>query len=246
MTTDDASSAGPSEISDRLANDRLSADLAGILSELGVGGRLPAERTLAVQLGVSRTALRDRIQLLEALGVLDRKQGSGTYIRELDPTGLALSLDIAIAACGLSPDSVIGVRRALERQAAIEAARAADPQALEQMRLAVEAIVDNADQATVDSADYALHFQLMRAARNAALVFFGDALAAVIWRVIAARRVQMGRVRTEHEVMVTVHKAIYDAIVAGDPERAAAAVDAHFETYERLQAELEADHDERR
>src|SRR5262245_52831622 len=54
------------------------------LRTVGVGKRIPGERLLSDELGVSRTLLRDRLGTLEALGVLRRQTGAGTYVQELD------------------------------------------------------------------------------------------------------------------------------------------------------------------
>lgn len=84
---------------DKLGSDRVSAALADIIHELGPGARLPSERELTTRVGVSRTALRDRLQVLESLGVIIRRQGSGTYIRPLNPAGLTMALNLGTSSC---------------------------------------------------------------------------------------------------------------------------------------------------
>src|SRR5262249_46636116 len=51
---------------------------------LGPGSRLPIEKELAAQLGVSRGSLREGVRALVHLGVLETRQGDGTYVTELD------------------------------------------------------------------------------------------------------------------------------------------------------------------
>lgn len=209
-------------------DDPVSAVLVGLVRDLGPGVRLPGERELAVQLGVSRTALRDRLQLLEGLGVLRRRAGSGTYVQALQPTGLALALNVALSASHLTVDSLHTVRIALERQAAAEAARVGDPVLMAHMLKAVETISIAPDATAVDDADFHFHDTLLRAAGNPALSFFADALSGVLKQALRHRRADMRRHAGDHEVMVDLHKAIYEAVLSGDPTAAMAASDYHF------------------
>jgi len=50
--------------------------------ELEVGSRLPPERTVAEQMGISRNSVREALSILQAIGIVERKTGSGTYIRQ--------------------------------------------------------------------------------------------------------------------------------------------------------------------
>ena len=56
---------------------------------LGPGSRLPVEKDLAARLGVSRGSLREGVRALVHLGVLETRQGDGTYVTELDEIGRA-------------------------------------------------------------------------------------------------------------------------------------------------------------
>lgn len=218
-------------------DDRVSMALVSLMSDLQPGTRLPGERELALQLGVSRTALRDRLQLLEGLGVLRRTAGSGTYVQALQPTGLALALNVAISASHLSLDSLHTVRIALERQAAAEAAKIRDPVLTAYLQKAVQTISAAPDDAAVDDADFAFHDTMLRAAGNPALSFFADALSGVLKRALRSRRAEMRRHVGEHDVMVEVHQAIYEAVLSGDPAAAMAATDHHFLTYDQFSQE---------
>lgn len=218
-------------------SDEVSKALAGVIRSTPPGQRLPTERDLVAMLGVSRTALRDRLQTLEGLGVICRRQGAGTFVvQQLDPTGLAFALDLAITGSHLPLEALHSVRVALERQAGLEAARVGDPVLIGYLEKALNTIVESDDGEVVDEADFEFHYRLLRAAGNPALSFFADALAGVLHEALRHRRAEM-RARMndrDREVMANVHRAIFVAVRAGDPSRAAAAVDAHFDAYREL------------
>lgn len=223
----------------RTSQDRLAVDLADVIRPLATGSRLPSERKLATDLNVSRTALRDRLRMLEALGVIERRQGSGTYVNPLDPAGLAFAFDLMLSSSHVSLHEVHAVRIALERQAAIEAANAFDPVLARELRRHLEIMKTSDDDRSVDSADYEFHDVLMRASRNAALAFFADALSGVLHRALSVRQAKWRQLRIPRDVLVRVHQDIYEAVMARSSERAAAAVDAHFNSFIQLVEEAE-------
>jgi GntR family transcriptional repressor for pyruvate dehydrogenase complex len=95
--------------------------------ELRPGQRLPAERDLAAQLGVSRPSLREAIRALITLNILESRHGEGTFVGELEPEQLARPIDFLLH---IDPDSLVSlfeVRRVLEEgAAALASVRATD------------------------------------------------------------------------------------------------------------------------
>lgn len=213
--------------------DRVSSLLAGVLHTLGPGARLPSERALAEQLGVSRTALRDRLQMLQSLGVIVRRQGAGTFVQQLDSSGLSFALDLALASSHLQVEDLHRVRIGLERQAAIGAARTRDPVLLGYLRKALDGMVAAVDSPSMDGADFNFHVALMRAAGSPALAFFADSLGGVLARALAERRAEMRDAMSHDDraVMIETHTAVYEAVSAGDVVAAVRATDRHFRAY---------------
>lgn len=219
---------------DRYGADPIVAKLAEVIRAVGPGGRLPSERDLAAGLGVSRTALRDRLQQVEALGVLRRTVGAGTYVQALDPSGLAVGLQLAIISSQLTLESLLSVRMALERQAAIEATRLRDPVLLGYVEKAARAIADAPDDEALAAADAEFHDALLRAANNRAISFFADALAAPLRALVLQRLAALSQTPDFREVMKYAHGDIHKALLTGRPDRAARSVDDHFAAFDRL------------
>jgi len=209
----------PVRLSRAISEDPVSERLSEIIRQVGLNGKIPSERDLTKLLQVSRTAIRDRLQTLMSVGVLQRVPGSGTYVRQLSPVGLGFSISLGLSLSQMSLESLTSVRQALERQAAIEAATDADPVLVAYMGEALRTIKRAGDGVEVDEADFG---------------FFAEALADVLREAQHHGRAEMRRLPGDRDTMVDIHRVIYDAVLAGDPVRAAAAVDYHFARFQEL------------
>lgn len=217
-------------------DDEISAALRELVNGLEPGARLPNERELAEDLGVSRNALRDRVRLLEAVGVLSRRQGSGTYVeKSFNPDGLVFAMDLLVTTGQLKHADLQSVRVGLERQAAILAASGgATPELIAEMRAAVAEIGDNYDTPEMVPPDVRFHRALIRSANNPALSFFADALRGVLVRATELGTVNWREQRIGKRLLVAVHEEIIDAVEARDPVAASHAVDEHFALHDRV------------
>lgn len=104
--------------------------------ELKPGDRLPSERELAMQLGVSRPAVREAIAALQFAGLVESRVGDGTYVtfRLTQPVELRLSKAREILQTSQSPLEVLTLRRVLEVGAARLAVKRAMPEDDEHIR----------------------------------------------------------------------------------------------------------------
>src|ERR1700682_2503142 len=82
--------------------------------ELAVGDRIPGERALAERFHVSRVVIREAMRHLEALGVIEVRQGSGTYVRLAAPHSVSKSVTLMLELQKASYVDLMAVRRALE------------------------------------------------------------------------------------------------------------------------------------
>lgn len=206
-----------------LAVRRLREELAG--GRWPVGSRLPAEPELADQLGIGRSTLREAVRALVHAGMLETRQGSGTYVRALAAeSGFQARLRRAEVL------EVYEVREALEVQAARLAAarRTGSDLAVLRTRLAAR---DAARQTTGDAqfveADLAFHRAVIGAAHNLLLTEMFDSFEAVLREALAA--VVSDRELDDVQVAPT-HSRLVAAIEAGDPEAAEEATREHIGT----------------
>jgi GntR family transcriptional repressor for pyruvate dehydrogenase complex len=134
--------------------------------ELAPGGRLPAQRDLAVMLGVGRSSVREAINALVVTGVLEAIHGKGTYVSpsSVGDAGL-LKLKAALGAGSLL--ELLEARELLEcKTAALAAERADEAQIRGLQEVLVRLSGDHADYAHFLNADLQFHFRLAEATGN--------------------------------------------------------------------------------
>lgn len=139
--------------------------------EWPLGHRLPGETTLAAQLGVGRSTLREAIRELAGKGVLESRQGAGVFVTALDP-----GEDWDTVLRRASVVAVIEARIAIEAEAAALAAARRTPADLRTIRraLAERTAPDQSIPEHVD-ADMAFHRAIIAAAHNEVLTQLFDA-----------------------------------------------------------------------
>ena len=204
---------------------------------LAPGDQLPSERELSEELQVSRGTVREAVQFLQTLGLLEIRHGSGTFVR---PATDASSLrdewrEWTIRHAERIHD-LLEIRKGLEPFAAeLAAERAGAPEvaAMEEALEQMEPAVDPPDLAALVQADLAFHHALCAAAGNAALTEFADALGEQLVR----ERGTIWNLPGRPSRSLVEHRAICDAVREGNPRRARKAVLQHLE---RVEADLGA------
>lgn len=207
-----------------LSDDAVEAIKAMILDgRLRPGDRLPVEKELAATLGLSRGTLREAVRALTVIGILDTRQGDGTYVTSLEPHVLMAPLSFAV---DLHQEDgallLLETRRVLEAYATGRAATRLGPDdlaRLERLLAEAEVLLHDAplDHGALLANDQEFHRIIVRAGGNAVMASLiaslsGQTMRARLWREIvdegAAQRT------------VAEHRAIADALQARDPERA--------------------------
>lgn len=194
--------------------------------ELKAGDQLPPERDLATQLGVSRMAVREGIKLLSALGLVEVRQGDGTFVRR--PTAGSI-LDPLVASHLLEAEQLmelIEVRTVLEVEMAGLAARRATAEDREAMTASLSRL-EELLAAGLDylQADLDFHAAICDAARNGVLT----RVYANINDLVHHLRMRTHTVPGSGERAVISHRTIFTAIAAGDEKAARRAMRAHME-----------------
>ncbi len=198
------------------AADSLRAEI--VSGRWAVGERIPNEMALTDLLSVSRGTVREAVRALVSQGLLDTRQGSGTYVRSaVDPSAV---LD-RVKRAGLRDQWE--TRAALDAEAARLAALRHTPADLVKMRQLLEArgtVADGGHEAFIRR-DIDFHKSVVEASGNRAMIELYDFFTGAITETIKATL--SGELP---EPDAPAHEAIVDAVASGDPDRAAAAVRA--------------------
>ena len=214
--------------------ERVIRQLTRLIDEgvLGPGDQLPSERELSEELQVSRGTVREAVQFLQTLGLLEIRHGSGTFIRPAtDPSALRDEWREWTIRHAERIHDLLEIRKGLEPFAAELAAQRAGEEAVAAMEEALEQMqpaVDSPDVAALVQADLAFHHALCAAAGNAALTEFADTLGEQLVR----ERGTIWNLPGRPARSLVEHRAICDAVREGDPRRARKAVLQHLESVE--------------
>jgi DNA-binding FadR family transcriptional regulator len=149
---------------------RVAEALSGFIDEadLQVGDRLPAERELMAALGIGRSSVREAVSQLQALGVLESRIGSGTYIRK-PVSARTVHLPLSIEALDLGDGLMLTleVRRGIEIEASVAAARRRTSEDLHRMSAALDEMErTHIRDGTSGPADLAFHLTVYDASGN--------------------------------------------------------------------------------
>ncbi|MGH9969510.1 MAG: FadR/GntR family transcriptional regulator [Pyrinomonadaceae bacterium] len=194
-------------------------------AQLKPGDRLPPERELSKQLGVSRPSLRAGLRTLSSMGVLKSRQGAGTFVADGPPTLDSEPLRLLAALHGFSFDHMFEARSILEVGAAGLAAEHATGEQLATLADEIAemyASLNDPQQYLVH--DIRFHRAVAAASCNPTLATLVEMVSAVLYE---RRRDTIDRAHDFSESL-ELHQQVYRAIRARQPEEARAAMREHI------------------
>ncbi len=216
-------------ISDAVASTLERRILEGSLKP---GDRLPPERELALEFGVSRPSLREAIQKLASKGMVQSRQGGGTYVTAALESSFFDPWQEMMGSYPNLREDMLEFRRMLEGQAAewaAERATDADLLRLEQSFQALQSAFENDDTERRSEADIAFHQAIGDASHN---VLIGHLSAALLRLMHDNIRLNLGELKTvpaASSLLMRQHAAIHSAIAERKPQAARSAAETHID-----------------
>ena len=218
----------PRRLADEVA-DRIRALIDQ--QNLEAGMKLPAERQLAAQLGVSRNSLREALAQLISEGILLSRRGGGTFVRwqheAWSEQNIVQPLKTLLAD---DPDysfDILEARHAIEASTAWHAALRATTADKEKIRLCFEATLSD-DPDLASQADVRFHLAIAEASHNVVLLQTMRGFFDLLQSSVKQSRQRMYLVPPVFSGLTEQHRAVLEAILAGDAEGARKAMMGHL------------------
>lgn len=190
------------------------------------GDRLPREADLAERLGLSRNSLREAVKALSLIHVLDVRQGDGTYVTSLEPSVLLDAMGFVIDFH--RDDTVLDfleVRRILEPAATAMAAARMTQGEITELRLLLDKLGEDPSVEELVANDLEFHRRIALGSGNQVLCSLVEGLSG------PTQRARIWRGLTQESAVartVAEHRAICDAIAAGQPDIARSWATVHI------------------
>lgn len=217
--------------SDVLADHLREQILSGKLAE---GSALPVERELAASVGLSRGVVRDALRVLEIEGLITTRPGraGGSFVRRPDATTLRRSLSVLVSGRGVSYQSLLETRDALEPAAAELAALNRTGEDLAQLDAVTQQMRDAVgDIPAFLELNAQWHMAVVAASHNEIMQIILDSLSRAIVQATDVSGFNTQRTMTD---TLTAHERILAAVRKGDAQKAATAMSKHVHGYRML------------
>ena len=198
---------------------------------LKAGDRLPAERDLALKLGVGRSSIRDAVRTLEVMGILEPRQGHGTLVRDHSADALVVPLRSALSRKREMVSELLDVRRIIEPALAARAAKNASADEIARMEHILsrhEEKLRRGEQAMEEDSQF--HYAIALAARNGVVLRVLD----VLMDLLVESRSRSLQVPGRPQRSFDGHRRILRAIQRRDAKGAEAAVRRHLQEIEDI------------
>ena len=221
--------------SDSVAAEQVIAHVRRLIEDgsLRPGDRLAPERLLAQQVGVSRPSVRAGLRSLAAMGVVQTRQGAGTFITDGPPALVSEPLSLLAALHGLGLGVMFEARRVLEVGTAALSAERATPEQVAAMAEEVTGMYASlADPQEFLVHDVRFHRMVASGANNPVLTALIEMASSLFYE---QRRITIEKARNLRE-SADMHRRIYPAVRARNPEAARSAMEEHLRAAQTAQA----------
>lgn len=200
------------------------------------GDKLLPVHQLAEQFQVGRSAVREALSALRAMGLIEMKQGEGTYVRNFDPSSLTKSLNNKLLMKKEDILNLLEVRKVLEVGAVRAAAAKRTEANLQNMKQWLDEMAKSiGDEKAGEKADFHFHMGIAESSHNNILLELMNHVSEMIAETIGeSRRIILYGEQTTSERLLEEHQSIYDAVLKQDVELAQQAMLDHLINVEHI------------
>ncbi|WP_410982633.1 FadR/GntR family transcriptional regulator [Bacillus cereus] len=200
------------------------------------GDKLLPVHQLAEQFQVGRSAVREALSALRAMGLIEMKQGEGTYVKSFDSSALTKSLNHTLLMKKEDILDLLEVRKVLEVGAVRAAAVKRTEDNLQNMKHWLDEMVKSiGNEKAGEKADFHFHMGIAESSHNNILLELMNHVSEMIAETIGeSRRIILYGEQTTAERLLEEHRAIYDAVLEQDVESAQQAMLNHLTNVEHI------------
>lgn len=200
------------------------------------GDKLDSVEMLAENFKVGRSAVREALSALRTLGIIEIRQGEGTYVKQFEPNDLRFPLSIAMLMNSKDVMNLLEVRKIIEIGAAAAAARKRNAENLIMLEKALEEMrIQHGNEDLGERSDLNFHLAVASSTQNMILVKLLTDISALMGETMKeTRRIWFSSRETTRENLHEEHLAVYRAILSQDVEGAKQAMSNHLENVEKV------------
>lgn len=196
--------------------------------QLQAGERLPSERQLAQTLGVSRPLVREGIKVLEIVDILEKRKGSGTYVKGKIEAGVFEPLSLAFKLRGGNMQELFSLRCAVEEYAVRDACKKATPQEVEHLWKIQNDMESYTDLVTKSRMDQKLHYEIVKISGNLLMLDLLRSLSFLMDPLFENLFYDSEESRRNEREIYKEHRLILTAIQQGEEQQAADTIRHHL------------------
>jgi len=204
--------------------------------ELNPGDRLDSVDLLAEKLQVSRSAVREALAALKAMGLIEIKQGSGTFVKQFPENKLDFPLSTSILAHKENVPHLLELRKIIEVGTAVSAARRRTNEDIERLKTILEKMKTvQGDGELGEKVDFEFHMAIADASHNPLLPNLLDQVSGLTIDLMReTRKIWLFSKQTTIEQLYDEHMQIFLAIKQQNTELAELAMHSHLSNVEKI------------
>ena len=212
-------------------SEKVARQLKDVISKgvFRVGDKLPPERELAEQMGVSRPSVREAIQVLVAQGILETVHGGGTIVNNLTEQHIASPIEVIIKEDRIRALELTEVRSFMEAWAARQAAQNRTEEELAKIHGFLEEMERDFEKGQIRSEiDFKFHTEIAASTHNTIYMHIIQNIYELINYSIKIHREQVFISNESQRKILDHHRQIFGQIQDANPDGAEAAMKAHL------------------
>lgn len=191
--------------------------------------KLPPERDLAQNLGISRNSVREGLRILENIGVVESEQGSGNYISQSFQKPMSDILSLMYCLKGMDRSSVTIFREMIEREAMSLGIDLISAEQKEELKSALSALMAAGNEKDRIEHDRKIHWIIVQSSNNDFLICNYEALMHMIERTIESSRTNIISKMASSIMLDEAHRMMAEGMIEQDIEKALMGLKNHFD-----------------